>query len=365
VIAGGNIMITKEHFSMPPDRLAAFTGEVLGTILIAGACVAVVLGAATATGLTQFIGIGSGLMVLAIVTVSVGNAMTTLLVTGYQLSRRPGQYAAFLNTRTLVELGLSVILVAGFALSWRGRLAGAVITAVFSIVAVAWTYWSRGIRIMMPREYRPYIIAAAPMLILANMTGWVHDMSDRLVIAGMIDLRAAGLYAIAYRFGMVISVLETSFARAWQPFFFEQIALATPEARMKIVRTTYWYAAALVGVTAAYSLIAPWLMRIMVAEQYLEAASMIPIVCFGYCCAGLWKLFTGYLINAGQNTAYATTLAASAALNLVLSIALVSRLGYVGAAWGTAIAFAAGAIATAIMAQRACPMPWRLRPVET
>ena len=63
----------------------------------------------------------------------------------------------------------------------------------------------------------------------------------------------------------------------------------------------------------------------------------------------------------GPNGTYASTLALTAGLNVGLSIYFVGKFGYVGAAWGTLIAFAAGAVATAVLAQRACPMPWLLR----
>ena len=100
----------------------------------------------------------------------------------------------------------------------------------------------------------------------------------------------------------------------------------------------------------------------MVSESFVEAANMVPVVSAGYCCAGIWKMFTGYLINAGQNVVYAATLALTAAINVGLSILFVREFGYVGAAWGTLIAFGIGAAMTAALAQKFCPMPWLLRP---
>jgi O-antigen/teichoic acid export membrane protein len=104
------------------------------------------------------------------------------------------------------------------------------------------------------------------------------------------------------------------------------------------------------------------LLRFMVADSYSEAAGVVPIVSAGYCFVGIWTMFTGYLINAGRTGLYAATIAFTAAVNIGASIILVARFGYIGAAWGTFIAFAAGAVITAVLAARVHPMPWLLRP---
>ena len=360
VIAGGNTMLMKEHFALESREVSVLTSEILGAIVIVAGVVLAALALLWAAGLGAVVGLSGSLLALAVF-VAIGNALTMMLVTGYQVSKQPGRYARFMNGRTLVELMLSIALVGGLGLAWQGRVVGIAATSVASIVVVLFLFKSSGVRLALPRRYRSYIIAAAPALVIANLTGWTHDMMDRFIVAGMVDLHATGLYAIAYRFGMVISVLETSFTRAWQPFFFEHIQDATPEADRKIVKTTYAYVAGLVAVTVMYSLISPVLMRLMVSESYEKAAGMVPIVAAGYCVAGIWKLFTGYLIHGGRNRAYAATLAATAVINVVLSVLLVQRFGYVGAAWATLIAFAAGAVLTAWLAHLARPMPWLLR----
>ena len=361
VIIGGNTILSKEYFALPETELSQLTGELLGSILIvAGVLLLGILSAMLLTG-TELAGMSASLLALAVV-VAVGNATSNLLLTGYQLSSRPGLYAAFVNGRTVIELALSLFLVGAIGLAWTGRVGAIVATSVLSTAVVTAAFWLRGIGYRLPASYRGYILGAAPALVMANLTGWTNDMADRFIVANMMDLHATGLYSVGYRFGMVISVLETSFARAWQPFFFENIQKRTPEADRRIVKTAYAYIGGLVVVTIGYSLVSPYLLRLMVANAYEDAAGMIPIVSAGYCCAGIWKLFTGYLISAGKNILYATTLAVTAAINVVLSILLVRRLGYVGAAWGTLITFAIGAAWTATLAHRTRPMPWLLRP---
>ena len=180
------------------------------------------------------------------------------------------------------------------------------------------------------------------------------------MIGTIIDVKALGIYAVGYKFGMVVLMIESAYSRAWLPFFYKNINGNTPENDKKIVKATYYSILALFIFAILVSLVGPLFLKYMVDDRYIGASKFIALLCMAYYFDGVWKLFTGYLVHNRKTNYYSYIVAVSAIVNILLSYYLITKIGVIGAAWASLSSFFVGAILTIVVASIVHPMPWFL-----
>jgi O-antigen/teichoic acid export membrane protein len=361
VLIGGNTILAKDYFRFSAEDRQKYVSDILGVTAVASGLLVAGFLIFSASGdfFSDLLKISNSLILLAIL-VSFGNAVITLALTLFQLEKKPGVYALVLNAKSLVEVTISVFLVTALDLGWKGRVAGiATAAALFAIVAFGIFKASR-IRTAFPiRHGKPLLILGIP-LVFAHIAGWIGGMIDRMMINSFLGLESNGLYSVGARFGMVVMMVESAFSQAWLPFFYENIKQGSPQEDLKIVRVTYLYIVFLILFSLAFGLSGKYLLYLVVDEKFYGAAPVILVASFAHCFGGIWKMFTGYLIYEGRTKTYSLILIGSAVVTVFLNYVLLPRIGFLGGAWSTLIAWALGAVATAIAANRCHAMPWSL-----
>jgi O-antigen/teichoic acid export membrane protein len=113
-------------------------------------------------------------------------------------------------------------------------------------------------------------------------------------------------------------------------------------------------AAAIAGLTLLSRVAVPAL----VGSAYREAYRVVPLVALAYAFNGLHYALSPGVHLAGRTRHFPLLALAAAALNLGLNFLLIPRLGGMGAAWATALAFAFFAVGTGVLGQRFYPVPY-------
>jgi O-antigen/teichoic acid export membrane protein len=356
---GGDVLLSKEYFSLGSPARERYMGNVVGMIYLNGAIIFIMVFVVGIFSdiLPRILKIENTVIMLAIFG-GIASTITSLVTTIFQLEKKAKQFAIFVNSRSFADLTLSLMLVLVMGLKWQGRIAGILTSTVLFMLLAFIVFKKRSIRNTFPKEYgRQMVIMGAP-IVIALVTGSALEAVSKLIISNATGLESTGLYSVALRFGMIVMVLEAAFSRAWLPFFFEKINANSINARLQIVRVTYIYIIILTMFSLLYGYYAKYLLYFVVDKRYHAAGQFILLISLAYCFDGIWKMFIGYLINAGKTRIYSAIVALVAVGNAGATYFFLNRFGLIGVAWAMLVSFAFGTILTIVFATRCNRMPW-------
>lgn len=353
---GSNAILSKRYFVLDSKQREVFVGNILNLIYLSTLFILALL-VIFGNYFSTLINI-SKTLILFTVLVSMSSMIAAILLTLFQLEKASIKFTIFSNAKALFDIGLTLIFILCLGLKWEGRIGGIGLSSLIFLGVTIYIFRKRNIRPYYSKPYFKELILLGSPLILSHVSGWANNMIDRLMISSIINIQATGMYAIGYKFGMIIMMLETAFSRAWLPYFYEKIEGNKSSDKLSIVRVTYMYIAGLIFVSLFFGVFAKYLLYFMVDERFFAASKFIFLISMGYCFGGIWKMFTGYLIHKGMTKIYSGIVFISAAVNITLNYILLKKFGLIGAAWATFASFGVGALLTMFVAIKSYPMPW-------
>jgi O-antigen/teichoic acid export membrane protein len=253
---------------------------------------------------------------------------------------RARQQAQHFVTFSLVDFTLTtaliILLVVGLRLGALGSLWGQLLAAVAMAVPALWVLARAGRLGFSWRLLRPSLAFGLPLLPFLLGT-WALNVSDRIVLDGLVSREALGLYTLGYQFGVLLNIIAMALNNAWQPFFYQNAAEGGNDA---LIGTFITYQVALMVLLAlAVALLAPEVIRIMAAPAYWSAATIVPWIAAGYVARYLYFFPVNSLLFKKRTGWIAGLTILAAALNIGLNLLLVPRFGIMAAAINTLIAF--------------------------
>ena len=105
-----------------------------------------------------------------------------------------------------------------------GGVKGVLIAQVVSFAAFYWKYASHFVRRLNRRYLRDVLAMGLPVTIHSTATAVLASV-DKLIVEAFLPMAAVGLYALGYKFGLVMSVVVISVNRAWLPNYFELMTI--------------------------------------------------------------------------------------------------------------------------------------------
>ncbi|MCL4708117.1 oligosaccharide flippase family protein [bacterium] len=189
-------------------------------------------------------------------------------------------------------------------------------------------------------------------LIPAGFLIFILNMGDRFLLGRLTTLSEVGIYALGYKFGMMLGTfIGGPFSFVWAPKRVEIYKDRTN--RDEIFTRVFLYlflVLALVGL--AISILIKDVLTFIAAPEFLPAFRVVPLVTLGYVFYTLYYLVDfGFYIN-NKTYWYIIINAVAAALNVGLNLWLIPRHGAMGAAMATAISFLVCPILAYLISQR-------------
>ena len=277
----------------------------------------------------------------------------------FRASGQAGRFLAINVGSFALSSVMSLILVVIFDLGAAGVLLGQLISNV-TIMAVSIVIVSRLGRLEFdPAALRASLGLGLPLLPHA-LSAWALRLADRWLIALFIGLPVLearsqiGVYAVGYQLGFIVTVVVSSFNAAWSPYFF-RIADRPQAPRFYADMTNVVLAGVLVLAVTASSL-APEIVALVARPGYEAAADVLPVIAFACVIQGAYTMFVTVVFFVKRTGPLAFITFASAALNIVLNVVLIPRMGIMGAAWATVGAYGFFASATYLYARRLYPI---------
>ncbi|WP_392508431.1 lipopolysaccharide biosynthesis protein [Naumannella halotolerans] len=209
---------------------------------------------------------------------------------------------------------------------------------------------------------RTAFVLAVP-LGFAALSQYVLNAADRLVVQRILGETEVARYQVAFVIGQVLSLLLTFTNRAWLPRLkgIVQVPMrwrVIEEARNGIYLLVAW---AVLGVTVA----SPVLLRVFAPASYHPEDGLVTVVFLVACSAFPLASVAAsgqLLITVDRSGPLAVGAAVAVLTKAVVTAALITPLGIVGAATGTLVALLAQAVVLRWFAVRTSPpRPWNRR----
>jgi O-antigen/teichoic acid export membrane protein len=286
--------------------------------------------------------------------------VSEVLLILWRVSYKTVKFGVFRVAKTVLDLGLSILLIVSFKMGWEGRIIPQLAVALFfAMSACIILFRSRFLqKPKIDKEYKKEILSFSLPLVFHTLGGNIIGFSDRFFILFMLGLGSVGVYSVGYQIGMVIALLQNSFNQAWVPFFFEKLKQNKKNEKRKIVKITYAYFALMLVLALVFYLLTPFIYDYFIGKSFETGASVVVWVLLGYAFQGMYKMVVNYLFYLKKTKLIAYCTLFTVFMNIILNYILISINGIDGAAQATLISFVVLFIVVFIHSKKNFTMPW-------
>lgn len=298
--------------------------------------------------------------ILAAVAMSSATFIGLIRMGQWQVRHQAAKFGGFQISRSLFDLGLSLVFVVVLLEGAGGRIVGQSAAMVaFSLVALFLLHKDRLLAFFVWRPgYIKEALRFGVPLIPHIVGGFLLTAADRFVINSKLGLDQAGIYMVAVQISMGMAIVFTAINQAYVPWLFERLKAGDEGVKRRIVIMTYKYFAAVLAVAALAFFIGPSVIVLVAGEAYGRAGEVIGWLCLGQALSGMYLMVTNYIFYSKRTGALAIATLFAGCLNLGLMYFLVGVLGIEGAAISFTIACAVKFVLTWWLASLRHPMPW-------
>lgn len=308
--------------------------------------------------LNQFTGIPHGWLLVAVL-ISGCNFLIQVRLGLWLMGKMPLIYGSFQFVNSLLNMGLSLLLVLALHRGYEGRLEGqAVAAGCFALVALVSMVKAGWVTFNPSWRYIKEALAFGVPLVPHVIGGFLIAAADRFVINDKLGLEAAGIYMVAVQIGMGMDLVADSINKSYVPWLYEKLKISDPLTMKKIVRGTWCYFAVALLLAGLVALLSPNIVRFVAGPAYVAAAAALGWIALGKAFHGMYLMVTNYIFFKRQTRFLAWVTLFAGALGIACTYVLVPILGIVGA--GVSFAFAVGVrfAMTWVLSHKICPMPW-------
>jgi len=298
----------------------------------------------------------------AILIISVCQFVILVLLTLWQVRDNPVRYGVFQFFQSILNVGLTVLLVVGLHLNWEGRVEAQVLSVLVCAAAAFVILRVNGwIRFSHNKSDMGDALRFGVPLIPHALGGMLITQTDRMFITNMVSVADTGVYTVGFQIAMIIELLASSFNRAYAPWLYKRLTDGGAAAKRTIVKFTYVYFAAILILAIGLSLVVPRFLSFFVGKDFAGAGKYTSWIAIGFAFSGMYYMVANYVFYARATHILAVVTFVTALINVLLNYVLISMNGAVGAAQASALALFLSFVLTWILSARVYAMPWNLR----
>jgi O-antigen/teichoic acid export membrane protein len=281
--------------------------------------------------------------------------MFEYLLTLFRLEERARAYFTTTLLSVLAAIGLTVILVVGQGEGARGLLLGSYASGaafVLGLIVVQRKRLSLWIDGPLLRRMTRFGLPTMP----AELSLYLLNFVDRIVIVRSAGLAEAGLYSLAVKFAQGVNVLVRGFQLAWPPLAYS--IREDGEARRVYAAIVTWFVAGCAFVVAGMWLFSRWIVRALAAPEFFGSYEAIGLIATGVALYALYMVLVVILGRTGRTEFNFPATIAALIANLVLNLVLVPPLGIVGAGLALVASYVIVVALMYVFTQRLFPVPY-------
>jgi O-antigen/teichoic acid export membrane protein len=300
-------------------------------------------------------GAGSAtLFVIALADLYLTNIVDLSLVLA-RLRRKPFTFAAYSLTRGLTQVTLVVVFLVFLSLGVKGILLASLLAACVAFLVTLREY-VHDLTTHVTRSVGREMLSFAWPGVIGGVAFYAINFADRFFVRHYHGLADAGVYDVAYRYAQIVLLAVIAFRMGWPQWHYSW--LHTDRHPQMVSRGVNYYFVVVgflvVGVSAW---ILP-LLHLLFSPVWWEASEAVMPLGLAAIGTGAYSLFAvGFMVTKRMRM-LPPLVVGGGLLALGLNFLLIPPYSFVGAAWATAIAFGALALAVAFVGVRVYPVPW-------
>lgn len=269
---------------------------------------------------------------------------------GYLRALDNALHYTVVSTMRLVATGVLVaVFLVVYGMGVKGVLWAATIgTAVQAIWVGLAAAWKCGLRFS-PHWLWVQLKYAAPLCLSGLLMTFIH-YGDRFFLQRHVSMADIGLYGLAYKVGMLVSLVSTPFFQYWHSQMFH--VLRQEDGGRVYVRLLTYLAFVLQASALAVTVFARPVLAVLAAPPFLAAAELVPYVAATYVIRGVGDQLRCVFSARRRTDLLPVVTGAGVVVCGVLYALMIPRWGVYGALAATAAGFSVMAAASYVLGQR-------------
>src|SRR3954447_8065794 len=281
--------------------------------------------------------------------------MWEFMLTLFRLEERARAYFLTTILNVLASIALTVVLVVGLDEGARGLLVGSYAAGaafVLVLIALQWRRLSlRFDRNLLRRLFR-FGLPTMP----AEVSLYLLNFVDRLIITRSLGLAEAGLYSLAAKFAQAVNVLVRGFQLAWPPLAYS--IRDDDEARRAYAVIVTLFVAGCAWAVAGMWLFSRYIVRALAAPKFFESFEAIGLLSTAVTLYALYLVLVVILGRTGRTEFNFPAAIGALVTNVALNLLLVPPLGIVGAGLALVASYLVVLGLMYVFTQRLFPAPY-------
>jgi len=280
------------------------------------------------------------------------NSIDALALAFFRMQKKIGLFTSLNLSRNAFQLGLIVLsLLLGYKLT--GVITAIIVSGVlFCLIELFISLRQVGFHIPRFSNMKSYLKWGVPLTPNSALV-WIMHVSDRYMVSYFMGITAVGIYSAAYRIGAYASFTLVALSTVLYPTIIKSYEEGNLSETRKYLKYSLKYFM-MIAIPSAFglSILAKPVLSILTTPEFAIGTTVVPFVAFGVILFGLCQICL-YIFNIANKTHLTVRLlGTSAALNIILNIILIPRMGIVGAAIATLIAYGVLSILTLLVSRR-------------
>ena len=239
-------------------------------------------------------------------------------------------------TTAIFTISLSIILIIRFPSNdnYWGRIIGQ--SSIYFIIGVVlFSYLIKNGKTLYNKKYWLFTLPLAIPTIFHLLAGIVLNQSDKVMIQGLMDNSAAGIYSLSCTFGAVLQTVWNALNNSWVPFYYEYTKNNQNDEMQKHAHN---YIELFTIICMGFILLAREVFHIYAKQTFWSGTDLIPLFAVGYYFVFLYSFPVNYEFYNKKTKTIAIGTSCAAICNIILNYFFIRRWGIQGAVVATAIA---------------------------
>lgn len=289
------------------------------------------------------------------------NLISSVYLTILILERKPKIFGIFQISITLIKFAFSLLFVVYLLLSWEGRIFGILTGSIIAGLVALYFIIKKYIVFILDKKIIKEIIFFYIPLIPHQLSGWLKNGATILLMAGMVNTASAGLYDVALKFVIPLSIISVSINKAWMPALYSKLS-SNPnlEEKKKIVKFIYLFFAIFLLLAFAITLAAPIILRTIFDKQYFGTIDYVLILSLATAVSSIYPFFINFIYYTKKVKYISLITVGTAILSVLLTYFFLKTNVKLGPAYAFLITAIISTFFTFIYSQIIYPMPWLL-----
>lgn len=277
------------------------------------------------------------------------------LLTLFRLDERARAFFGVTMGNVLAAVALTVALVVGAGEGARGLLLGSYASGGAFVLGLLVVH-ARRLSLLPDRGLLRRMLRFGLPTMPAELSLYLLNFADRIVIVRLAGLAEAGLYALAVKFAQAVNVLVRGFQLAWPPLAYS--IRDDREARRAYAAIVSWFVAGCAFVVTGMWLLSRWIVRALAAPEFFASYEAVGLISTAVTLYALYMVQVVILGRTGRTELNLPATTAALVANVGLNLLLVPPLGIAGAGLALLAAYLVVVASMYGFTQRLFPVPY-------